>query len=406
MASQVINPKFKAMVDAVPAGPKEFDWATVTALYPFLADLDQSTQDPIHHQEGSVGTHTRMVIQELLKSPAYTSLQPRDQFKLFWAAVFHDSGKPGTREETSDGRVTNNGHSKLGSLIARENMRANCVPFSLREEICNLIVMHQWPFYLYETTERRSEMQQRKDAIKASLLGDTRHLLQHALADARGRVSADNQDIEDRVNLTELLFDELGLLGRQFPFPNNESRVACFDHPDREPAFEAAEKFRCRVTVMAGLQGSGKDTWLSSNRHGLPVVSLDQLRIDMGLKHSDNQGSVVQAANELAKTHLRAGRDFCWNATNVLTEMRGKVLRLLRAYNAEIELVYLETTPDVLLKQNGNRKASVPPDAINRLARKMEPPLPWEAHHITTVLPTSLISEEIFDEAIPAPRMK
>jgi predicted kinase len=404
MKPSPIHADFQKMMDIVPNDAVDFSWDAVTNIFPFLADLEKSEQDPVHHQEGNVGIHTRMVINELVSSPEYRDLSSRDRFKMFWTAVFHDSGKPATREELPGGRITNVGHSRLGAMIARENLRTKNVPFFLREEICNLIVLHQWPFYLWETNERRSAMQQRKDAIKASLITDTRHLLMHAAADARGRISADNAGILDRVGLTGLLFEEHGILGKAFEFANNESRVACFDHEDREPDYAAREDFRCHVTVMCALQGSGKGTWLAQNRPARPTVSFDQLRIDMKISHSDNQGAVAQAAQELAKTYLRAGQNFSWDATNVLPEMRGKVLRLLRAYNAEIEIVYIETLPDVLLKQNANRKAAVPVDAINRLVRKMEPPQPWEAHSIRHVLPGALTNEFIFEKhAILAP---
>lgn len=398
MKPSPVHTDLQRMIDIVPSDAADFSWDAITNIFPFLAELEKSTQDPIHHQEGTVGIHTRMVINELISSVDYRDLSSRDRFKMFWTAVFHDSGKPATREELADGRITNVGHSRLGALIARENLRAKHVPFFLREEICNLIYLHQWPFYLWETNERRSEMQQRKDAIKSSLMSDTRHLLMHATADAKGRVSADNAGIVERVGLTGLLFEEQGILGRTYEFANNESRVACFDHEDREPGHAAREDFRCHVTVMCGLQGSGKDTWLAENRSDRPTVSFDQLRVDMKISHSDNQGAVAQAAQELAKTYLRAGQNFSWNATNVLPEMRGKVLRLLRAYNAEIEIVYIETLPEVLLKQNANRKAAVPVDAINRLVRKMEPPQPWEAHSIRHVLPDALTNEFMFEK--------
>lgn len=390
MKQSPISPTFQRMIDAVPVDNATFSWEAVTDIFPFIGDLDQSSQDPIHHQEGSVGAHTRMVISELLKDPEFQGLDGRNQFKLFWTAVFHDSGKPGTREEAADGRITNIGHSKLGSMIAREHLRNSGVPFALREEISNLITLHQWPFHLWETNERRDERQQRRDVIKASLLANTDHLLLHARADGKGRVSANGDDIIERVSLTELLFDEHGVRGRPYSFPNDESRVAFFDHEDREPDYPAREDYRCRVTVMCGLPGSGKNHWIAQNRPDMAVVCPDDIRIALGFSATDNQGRVVQEAQEQAKVHLRAGVDFVWNATNVLTETRGKVLRLLRAYNAHIEIIYIEPLPHTLLKQNGDRKSSVPLDAINKMVRKLDPPKPWEAHQTTYVLPKEL----------------
>lgn len=39
--------------------------------------------------------------------------------------------------------------------------------------------------------------------------------------------------------------------------------------------YEPHEDYRCTVTLMSGLPGSGKDTWLIQNRPELPVVALD-----------------------------------------------------------------------------------------------------------------------------------
>ena len=66
--------------------------------------------------------------------------------------------------------------------------------------------------------------------------------------------------------------------------------------------------------------------------------------------------------------------------------MRARVLRLLRAYGARIEIVYLEAPPDRLKRQNAARDASVPEAVVDRLARRLEPPEPWEAHAVTWVV--------------------
>ena len=49
------------------------------------------------------------------------------------------------------------------------------------------------------------------------------------------------------------------------------------------------EDFACDVTIMSGLPGSGKDTWLARNRPDLPVVSLDDIRGELGVEPTDNQ---------------------------------------------------------------------------------------------------------------------
>lgn len=385
------------MMTITPSGPDDFSWSAVVDIFPFLAELDDCKQDPIHHQEGDVGTHTRMVIRELVKTSFYADLEAEDRFKLFWTAVFHDSGKPETSQTNGD-RITTNGHSRVGNSIARRHLRDACVPFQMREEICALIMAHQQPFWLYEHEER----EQKKRAIRASLQMTPLHLLRHALADARGRISATGDNLEDKVALSSIVFEELDIINRPFEFANAESRVSYFDHENRDPHYAARADYRSNVTLMCGLPGSGKDTWIAHNKQDVPVLSPDDLRIEMGILPTDNQGTLRQVVKERAKEYLRSGQDFVWNATNVTTDMRGPILSLLRDYHAHIEIVYVETTPDKLIEQNGQRKASVPVDVIDRLARKLDPPKPWEAHVITHILDDDL-KIKLYDAPVMKP---
>lgn len=71
------------------------------------------------------------------------------------------------------------------------------------------------------------------------------------------------------------------------------------------------------MILMCGLPGTGKDTWIGKNHPELPVVCMDDIRRQMGIKPTDNQGQVVQAAREQARVYLRAKQPFIWNATGI-----------------------------------------------------------------------------------------
>lgn len=379
------NPTFATLVDAVPLTVDRIpDWDVLCEWMPVLSPLEHCEQDTIHHAEGDVATHTRMVIAELVGDPKWLDLDDHARFRLFWAAVLHDVGKPDTTKLV-EGRWTSPNHSRVGSSIARRVLRDIGIPFETREQICSIIAAHQTPFHLYgkEDKERR--------AIALSLSLNPSELIMHARADARGRICSDPDDLQMRLDLAELEFANLGCLDRPFPFGNDESRVAYFMSEGRNPFYEAHEAYDCDITVMSGLPGSGKDTWIAANRPGVPVVSLDMIREELDVTALDNQGGVEQAAKERVKEFLRTRTDFVFNTTNITLNMRGKILNLIRDYNrvckAKVTLVYIEPAPKTLLSQNGGRAASVPPAVIDRLVRKLDPPRPWEAHEVVAITP-------------------
>lgn len=375
------HPSFPDLMALVPQAPDwRLDWPAIRALWPEVQDLDACPQDPIHHGEGDVGTHTCMVLEALIADPDWRALPQEDRGLLFWAAVLHDLGKPGTTV-TEDGRIKSPGHSRRGSLMARRLLRAAEAPFAWREALCGIISYHQVPFWLIERETPARE------AIKLSWRCRPDLLCLHARADARGRIAEDVPGIVMNTDLAREVFLEQDCLTTPFGFANDESRVAFFERGDRDPHYAAFEDPTCTVTLLSGLPGSGKDTWIRAHAGDLPVISLDALRDEMGVSPTANQGAVIEAARERAKVHLRAGRDFIWNATNISRQVRAKPLSLVRAYGARVEIVYLEVPPARLTRQNRSREDEVPQTVMDGLVRKLEPPEPWEAHRIHYVLP-------------------
>ncbi len=368
------------LIALVPRGPAfHIDWQAIWGLWPQLARLDICPQDPVHHGEGDVGTHTRMVVAALVNDPDWRALPPDDRGTLFWAAVLHDIGKPAVTRHEPDGRITSRGHSRVGAAIARKLLWQAGAPFAWREALCGIIAQHQLPFWLIEREGPE------RLAIETSWRCRPDLLCLHARADAEGRICQDKQSVLDNVELAKLTFDEAGCLHAPFAFANDESRVSYFEREDRDPHYSAHEDFRCTVTVMAGLPGAGKDRWISINRPELPVVSLDRIRAELGVSATQNQGHIIQGAQEKARQNLRARQDFLWNATNVTRQTRAKVLRLLRDYGARIEIVYIEVSPDQVHRQNRSRPDMVPGAVIDHLSAKLEPPQEWEAHQVTYV---------------------
>ncbi len=135
--------------------------------------------------------------------------------------------------------------------------------------------------------------------------------------------------------------------------------------------------------MLAGLPGSGKDTWIAQHRPDLPVVSLDEVRLELAVDPTDDQGSVAQLGRERCREYLRSKQSFCFNATNLLKQTRGRWIDLFADYHARIEIVYLEPVFADILRQNKQRESNVPERVIRRLAEHLEPPTVAECHRLT-----------------------
>jgi predicted kinase len=232
------------------------------------------------------------------------------------------------------------------------------------------------PFFLVDREDRERRLITISQTARCDWLG----LL--ARADALGRVAADRQHLLDSVALFEEYAREHECLDRPFPFASEHSRFEYFRKSGRDPRYRAHDDPACLVTVMSGLPGSGKDTWIGEHASGLPTVSLDDIRQELQIAPDEPQGAVIQAARDRARTLLRAGTSFVWNATNVSRNNRGQVITLLAEYRARVRIVYCETDPKALGRRNRSRPSPRPAAVVARLLDRWQVPDLTEAHEV------------------------
>jgi predicted kinase len=347
---------------------------------PWSQAMSSCAQDRGWHAEGDVWTHTKRVCDQLPLLDEWTSLTAHERLVLIFTALFHDAGKPLTsRVDPVSGRIVSPKHAVKGEHLARAVLRDVGCDVRTREEVAQLVRYHGRPAFLLEKAEPAHEV------VSLSWLLSNRLLYLFALADTRGRTTAETGRGEENLTWWRVVAEENGCFDRPFAFANDHARFLFYRQERPNLHYTPYEEFRCTATMLSGLPGSGKDAWIASQLPGLEVVSLDDLRRELGVDPSDDQGAVVHAARERCRQHLRAGRSFVFNATNLLRQTRIRWIDLFADYHARIEIVYVEPPFAVVLEQNARRARPVPERVIRELAEKCEPPTFAEAHSLKFV---------------------
>lgn len=353
------------------------EWAEAQ---PWARDMIVCNQDAQWHAEGDVWTHTKMVCTELERLDDWPSLERPTQLKLLFCGLFHDAGKPATTAlDPETGRTRSSKHALVGAEIARRVLRELGCDLSMREEIAALVRFHGRPAFLMDKSSPEHEV------IWLSWLVNNRLLYLFALADTRGREAKEMSRPEENLHLWKLVAEERDCFHTPYAFANDQARFLFYRDQLSNLHYAPHAEYRCTVTLMSGLPGAGKDTWLGKHRPATPVVALDAVREALHLDPTDNQGEVIQAAREKCREHLRAHQSFAFNATNITRQMRQRWIELFVDYGARIEIVYLEPAMATIFAQNNRRVQPVPEGVIHRLMEKLEPPTITECHSLTLI---------------------
>ncbi|MBB6463976.1 AAA family ATPase [Flammeovirga kamogawensis] len=361
---------------------ENLDWESIEKEFDWLTTLRSIPQDKIWHQEGDVFTHTKMVVEALIKLDAFRKLEEYEQYILFLSALFHDIEKRSTTStEEIDGieRIVSPNHAKKGAHTVRSILfNKYDVPFMTREHISNLVRLHGLPLWAIDR-ENPS-----KEVIKSSLMTNNHWLSILATADVLGRICNDKEHILFKIELFEELCKENNCWTKPYQFASNYGRYLYLNKSGIAPFYKPFEDLTNKAILLAGLPGVGKDTFIKKHFPDIPMVSLDEIRRKNNFDptNSKHNGKVVQIAKEEIKVLLRKKSSFIFNATNLSQDIRQKWIGLFIDYKARVKIIYLEKSLEDTLKQNKDRKWTVPENVIHKLSYKLEVPLCHEAHDL------------------------
>lgn len=348
------------------------EWDAINEQFEWIRSMKGCPQDHLHHAEGDLWIHMRMVCEALAGLADWRSLGEADRELVFTAALLHDVAKPACTR-TENGRITSRGHSVRGAIEARRILWESGADMVAREHVCGLVRYHQMPLHAIERPEPQ------KTVLRISQQARCDFLAALAKADSLGRICEDQEGLLVKIGLFEELCREHSCLDRPWGFPSPLSRFEYFRREGRDPNYKAHDESRCEVVLMSGLPGSGKDTWLTEFAQGMPVISLDEIRQELGVGPTGNQGSVIHEAKERARVFLRSHTGFAWNATNLTRDRRSQLIDLFTDYHARVRIVHVESPYRMLFERNAGRVRAVPRQAIEEMLDIQEVPDVTEA---------------------------
>jgi len=373
-----------------PQPNEEINWVGIVDRFNFPEELNKCGQDPNFHSEGDVWTHTKMVVVELVNNEIWKQLDEGTRNILFASALLHDIGKP-LQAKAKEGNINSN-HAVKGTRLARELMYDSRkpdyleTPTVIREAICNMILLHMIPYYFLDNTSPI------RTAYSSSYFTNNDLLCLLAISDINGRIVTDkvSDDGMERVDLFRELCEEHNCLKNPKEFPSDNARFRYFFEHKGSPNYDYYEEEKSTVTMMCGLPAVGKTTYLEKANQ--PIVSLDQIRLDLKLKHGKNEGKVCYEARKQMRIFMRKSEDFIFDSTNTIKGIREQWIRFLRGYGCKIKIHYLERPFEDILKNNYERENPTPEKAVEKKMRNIDPPSLLECHEFTGALTLSPLS--------------
>jgi len=359
----------------------KFNFDTISDNIEYISRMKDVPQSPVHHAEGDVWNHTKMVCEYLVADEEFISLNNDEKELVFCATLFHDIEKYSTTEVIGN-KISAPNHSVKGAKTLFKYLKSLNVDSKKSFLISKLVRFHGLPLWLHE--KYNSE----QTTIESSITGSNKLLYILAKADANGRTCKDKDDLNYRVNFFKEYCKELNCYNTPFNFQSDLSRFEYFYH-NKHYSYNPYDKYKdFYVYILGGLPGAGKDTYINNNLSHLPVISLDDIRIKLKIKaRNKNQGLVIQTAKDEARTYLRKKESFIWNATNMSKLHRNVVIQLVTEYEAKIHIIWLDKQLDEVIKQNKEREDNkrVPELVIKKMYNKLEFPDLTECHKLTII---------------------
>ena len=360
--------------------------AELTALF---ADM-RRTRDVSTADGTDVLSNTQAACERLIGLPEFRSLNDRQRQIVFLACFLHDVGKTLTTKRIKRQWIAPN-HDLRGAELARYSLwtdyklAGTMDTLSFREAVSLLVQHHEKPL-MFQDVLKQGEAEAKFHVLSLSSHGILVEDFSLQLLSVLGLAVAKTTDEAEACKRFMETAERAGCLKEPPKFVDETSRFAFLSRKSRDASAVVADDAWGEIIMMAGLPGTGKDTWIGRNHPELPMISLDEIRKEIHVLPTEPQEPVVSLAYSRAHKFLRSKTPFLWNATNISTDIRNRQLSLFAQYGVAVRIVYLETSVDEQYRRNRNRVAVVPEEAVTRMRRHLVLPTIHEARRVEYVM--------------------
>ena len=365
-------------------------WVAWEAEWPELFAEMRRTRDVSAADGVNVLMSAQAACNKLFGLPEFLSLNERQRQILFLACFLHDVGKTLTTKRIKRQWVSPN-HDLRGAELARYSLwtdyklAGTMDMLSFREAVSLLVQHHEKPLVFQDVLKQGdAEASFAVESLAANGILVADFTLE--LLGILGLAVANTPEAEDVCRRFMETAERNGCLRESPKFADDVSRFAFLSRQSKSSDAVVTDNTWGEIVMMAGLPGTGKDTWISRNQPELPMISLDEIRKEIHVLPTEPQEPVVSLAYSRAREFLLNHTPFLWNATNITTDIRNRQLGMFMRYGASVRIVYLETTVDEQYRRNRNRVAVVPEVAVTRMRRHLVLPTIHEARRVEYIM--------------------